>query len=397
MRFSKLLLLALLWFTPASAQLATTGAGSVGAAAGLPNFNNFTGSNLAQFVTASAAVAAQTRNGTIMAVGDSTTAGFVVGVGSNWYPLSWPVQLAALQGYATDSMMDNISGPTANFAALKTWDSRVTGTSANYAGSGNQSLSGQLWVPVSTTDPFIFTPANPIDTVEVRTAAFSGGSASPFLVNFDGGTNTVISNINATAILRTTILTTTLGSHSINLSTAVPANNSTQQFNSFVAYNSAVKKFNMLNCGLNGALVANFNSTAAAWNTLKVIQNWPPDLVIIMIGINDWVNSTVLATYTTNLNLIINAAKNGGSSVIVMSPPPSNSTVKSYAFQATYVAAMKAAAIAASVPFIDIWNLCGGTWNTGCPMSDNLHPTAPGYVQIAGYVQTALAPGFVSP
>jgi lysophospholipase L1-like esterase len=363
--------------------------------ASTPGFHNFTGSNLSQFVAASAAVAAQTRNGTVMALGDSTTAGADPALDSNYYATSYPVQLAALMGWATDSMMDNVAGNGASLASLQAWDSRLSGTAANWAGDGNQSLIGQLWQPSNTT-AFTFTPANPIDTVEIRTTAYAAGSTTPFLANFDGGTNTSISNVNATAILRTTILSTTLGSHAINLSVSSATGGGGQQFNSFVAYNSAVKKFNMLNCGSNGALVTNIVGSGVAWSTLNAITGWPADLVIIMIGVNDWVNGTSLSTYLTDLNLVIAAAKAGGASVIIMSPVPSQSTITAYAVQATYVATMRSAALAAGVPFLDLWHIAGGTWNTGIPMSDSLHPTVTGYGMIASLVKRGLQPGFRS-
>jgi hypothetical protein len=46
-------------------------------------------------------------------------------------------------------------------------------------------------------------------------------------------------------------------------------------------------------------------------------------------------------------------------------------------------------AAAANVPFIDIWGLFGGTWNSFA-MNDSLHPNQTGYALIAGYARTAI-------
>ncbi|TAI64099.1 hypothetical protein CWO89_20750 [Bradyrhizobium sp. Leo170] len=50
---------------------------------------------------------------------------------------------------------------------------------------------------------------------------------------------------------------------------------------------------------------------------------------------------------------------------------------------------MKSLAYAANVPFIDIWGLFGGTWNSSA-MNDPLHPNQTGYALIAGYAGIAI-------
>ncbi|WP_349644892.1 SGNH/GDSL hydrolase family protein [Bradyrhizobium sp. Leo170] len=66
-----------------------------------------------------------------------------------------------------------------------------------------------------------------------------------------------------------------------------------------------------------------------------------------------------------------------------------SSAGKPYPTQAAYVANMKSLAYAANVPFIDIWGLFGGTWNSSA-MNDPLHPNQTGYALIAGYAGIAI-------
>jgi lysophospholipase L1-like esterase len=73
-----------------------------------------------------------------------------------------------------------------------------------------------------------------------------------------------------------------------------------------------------------------------------------------------------------------------------MSGVPSEAGVyASYATQAAYVANMKSLAYAANVPFIDIWELFGGTWKSSA-MFDSLHPNRIGYGLIADYAKSAV-------
>ncbi|WJR76743.1 SGNH/GDSL hydrolase family protein [Bradyrhizobium sp. NP1] len=50
---------------------------------------------------------------------------------------------------------------------------------------------------------------------------------------------------------------------------------------------------------------------------------------------------------------------------------------------------MKSVAYSANVPFIDVWGLFGGTWNSRA-MYDSLHPNRTGYGLIAGYARAAV-------
>jgi len=113
--------------------------------------------------------------------------------------------------------------------------------------------------------------------------------------------------------------------------------------------------------------------------------------VIFQAGIiNDWDDAIPLSTVTSNMMAVINALKSVRCDVILMSGAPSQAGVyASYATQAAYVANMKSLAYAANVPFIDIWELFGGTWNSSA-MYDSLHPNENGYGRIAAYAKIAV-------
>jgi lysophospholipase L1-like esterase len=124
---------------------------------------------------------------------------------------------------------------------------------------------------------------------------------------------------------------------------------------------------------------------------LPAVAAISPNLVIFEAGIiNDWDDRIALSTVASNMMTVISALKSVNCDVILMSGVPSQAgDYPSYATQATYVANMKSLAYLANVPFIDIWGLFGGTWNSSA-MCDPLHPNQIGYGLIAGYAKTVV-------
>jgi lysophospholipase L1-like esterase len=279
------------------------------------------------------------------------------------------------------------------FGALVSETMAAPATSASQAPA--QQKGKLILLSISAAAPIFYATATEnVDTFDIYSpASNSVGAGSAMNANINGGSNTLVPSFNATSILNKVTLTAALGSNTLNFSFA----SGTGILMRYVAYNSAVKRFNLWNSGWIGATSSSFNQSFAGnhYLPLNAITDIAADLLIYMIGINDWNGGDVTAAFSTNVQAVITTQLATGGSIILMSPVPTNPG-PTYVRQAGYVAALKTLALSNHVPFIDLWNLAGGTWNNLIPMFDAFHPTGVGYGTIAGYVQQALAPGFKS-
>jgi lysophospholipase L1-like esterase len=149
-----------------------------------------------------------------------------------------------------------------------------------------------------------------------------------------------------------------------------------------ILYDSSHPEITVLNAGWSGAKATDVAAnTSKPWGTINAIGTYDPDLVVIDLGINDWVQGTSEADYKNAMQAIITAAKNAGSDVLLVVPVPSDGYPSQASFQ-TYIHDL---AITNDVPVIDFIGLWG-SWsaaNTNGWMSDALHPNATGYEQKA--------------
>jgi hypothetical protein len=232
-----------------------------------------------------------------------------------------------------------------------------------------------------------FTPTNPIDTIEVWYARSPEGGR--FSIDVDGLPPLAeIDCAGADAFLKATA-TCAPGHHTINLRRTTDS--SDVYLTGLRCFNSAIKEVSVYNLGGCRWGSGDFVVDGSPWNTLPAVAAIAPNLVIFQAGIiNDWDDRIPLSTVTSNMTTVIKALQSVNCDVILMSGVPSQPGVfASYPTQAAYVANMKAVAYAANVPFIDIWGLFGGTWNSTA-MNDSLHPNGIGYELIAGYASTAV-------
>jgi lysophospholipase L1-like esterase len=356
-------------------------------------FYNFTGQNLAHWVTARAAQMTGTANAKIVGYGDSTVTGYGAGTGTNGLvgakPSGWPNQLAAL--IASSSVSSAIGDGKIQGVTEAQYDPRYVLGSGWAPLVGLDILGGEFLTNTTANAVLSFTPTNQVDTFVIGYARSS--NSGNIDINVDGAATTTIGGVGSNAQLFGTV-TVALGTHTLNLVTKTGQS----YINSIYAYNSAAKEVSVLNAGFGGATSATLASTAAPWGPLLVLQASQiiPDLVVGENGlVNDWNGQTLSASQTNN-QAIITALKASGVSLILMSGPPSNPGVyASYAQQKQYVDQMKALAYSNNVPFINVWELMGGVWDT-TKMSDNAYPNAATYGIIAGWVNQALSQGFVS-
>lgn len=355
-------------------------------------FYNFTGSNLVNWQRASAAQQRGEANAIIGCLGDST----VVGQGaasnelaSNAKSMSWPTQLARLIPNGSWSSVwgdNNVSAAAGDVHAFDTRLQRAGWAIGNTRTSGT--LCGGFFHGLPSALSQSFTPTNPIDTIEVWYAR--SPESGRFTIDVDGGAPlATVDCTGADAFMKATA-TCTPGHHTVNLRKPTADSNDVY-LTGLRCVNSAIKEVSVYNLGGCRWGSADFVVDTYPWNTLPAVAALAPNLVIFQAGIiNDWDDRIPLSRVTSNMTSVINALKSVNCDVILMSGAPSEAGVfASYPTQAAYVANMKALAYAANVPFIDIWGLFGGIWNSTA-MNDPLHPNQTGYALIAGYASTAV-------
>lgn len=367
-----------------------------GAQPSIFGFSNFTGTNLAAWQAGQAAVAAGTRNAKMLCIGTSIT----VGTGSEGDPHinvldnGWPAQLFGLLPRAnwSTNMVNNEHGPIDQIAQC---DSRLGIDLAAWF-INDQCLGGQIF---STNAPgkFSFTPTEQFDTIEIDHPRVPDPSAGVISVAIDGGSVLATGDCHNAGgnVLGQIITTVSLGFHTIEIQLF---SGSAGGFTRITAYNSASKRVLIMNAGRVGTRVADWQGTLVPWYTIPRITSHASDLMTLMVNTNDWIPQTDIPTLMSQCQTILNAQFAGGGSAIIMTDTPTNPTVVSDAIQRVYCDAFRALAIANGIPFIDTWALLGG-WNLMNSRSqtfDNFHPNGAGYALVAGWVNQALAPGFVS-
>lgn len=167
------------------------------------------------------------------------------------------------------------------------------------------------------------------------------------------------------------------------------------------AWNSQSPSVVITNAGWPGSRLGDWsgaNSPASANNPLTAALAFAPDLYIIDAGINDWYHHTELSTFVSQINAFL-PALHAVADVLLVSGVPSNPGACSTCSQATqqaFVTAMKNAAAAHGIPFLDNWSRFGPWANnremySQNPIATDLHPGAAGYLHYAQPIGQVLA------
>jgi len=319
----------------------------------------------------------------VLCIGDSTTAG----LGSNGhayengYANSWPVQLAALlRSAGLNARADSFMGARYNVTPAEDaeYDPRLTFGGA-WGFGATSTLGGPAMYNAEGAGTLAFAPGVNTSALDVYYLSLNGlGSAT---VNVNGGSTLATVDMNQASAVRKQTVTATLGSNTWNI---VRAAGSAYMLGA-VARNAAVKQVSVVNAGWSSATTDNWNYTDTpqnVWNPLPAIQAVAPDLSIIGLGINDWLNTVDVEDYATRLGNVIDAAQASGD-VLLWTEVPSNTIL--LATMQEYVDAAKAVAADKGVLVVDTFAQFGSfsAANGLGWMFDDAHPTGTGYGVIA--------------
>jgi lysophospholipase L1-like esterase len=137
-------------------------------------------------------------------------------------------------------------------------------------------------------------------------------------------------------------------------------------------------------------------STTATWGTYSnqtnILYNLNPNLVIVSLGINDVANLVSAVDYTTRMGVITAQATARGANVLILGENPTFRT--GTAPDNVIQGAQKALAVAGGFDYINSVDRWGSytAANAAGMMSDTLHPSTAGHLDIADFVTQHLLP-----
>lgn len=322
----------------------------------------------------------------VLSIGDSLTAGRGSGSGAvqmdGARALSYPTKVRdALINWGFLASSESWAEAANTGGTLPAYDPRVT--LGGWA-TGAVGMGGQIITTAGAGAPFIFAPSIPIDTVELFLPTNGFGTGT---YQFDSGGSPVGFSEAGAASLQRVVATTTLGTHDIRMNWA----SGTIYQNPMLAYNSARKDFRIMNMGVRNSSTTNWLQQDAAWRPFPSIGSYLPDITTIMLGTNDGRTGgagTALATFSSNMQSLINKATAGGGKVALIVPPPWNTaTQDSGSF--TYAQMVSTYVTLAATNSCPIYrtDLLFGSWAAataaGYTFSDDLHYLASGYALMA--------------
>lgn len=353
---------------------------------------NYSSGSLTKFRTALAAMVAGSSFPKVLVIGDSTTAGAISDAAeANYRPNSYVQQLASLltyQGFTScmTNALGNAKGSQGANQGIGIWDGRLTGTGSFALNpNDNHGVGGLLLGTASAAaGTLTFTPGVSTDTCDV----YYYDQTAVFEINIDGEAALATVTGGGTNTCKKQTVTYAAGVHAINVVWVSGGIN----IGGFDAYTAATKQIHLLNCGQGSAKASTLASNSPNFAPGRWYAFIAPSLSIISLGINDWINSTAVATYSSSLQTIITNCLTSGD-VILMTPFPSATSQAALATQATYVDAMRTLAYTNNIPFIDEnANLGSKVAMTGNGYgSDENHPNYAGMTKIATDINAALA------
>lgn len=366
---------------------------------------NFTAANLPKWTAARARVKAGGADAQIDWMGDSVPAGIGANAGNSGWAGSKvnaaPAVLSrALQARGLNSRSDGIFGANnigsaANFLA---YDPRNTfGTGWTRYADVSAPNGDPIYQDNASTGTWAIVVGIPFDRMRVRYTQFS--AAGQLTVNVDGGAaltpdgsaNAYINGAGTPTSMQAATFTVARGTHTVNLQ----RNGVGGEFRvlSIEFWDSTTSTVRVLNCGLSGAASATWLSASVPTKIqshFTDVNAIKPDLSIIQLGINDWVNAVAVATYKSQLTTLVNAAKANGDVVLVV-PNPTNEATISLAIQSSFRQAIYDIA-GETTPVFDFMRLLG-TYTDGNALGkyfDTNHPNKIPYFDLGSQMAEAL-------
>lgn len=315
----------------------------------------------------------------ILCIGDSTTAGVysdsytsATGSTNQGGPNSWPAQLVKRLQAAGLPADYAFCLPGHGGNADSRWNINTWGYAAYGAGMNGVATAASAGLTSTVT------PTNVANTYVIYYYGDSG--TGTFTAQATGGTLATINTNQATPGFYSYTIT---ASASASTNTITLTNSSGTVFvGGIEAYDStAPNKIRVMGAGVGGSKATDWNNNGNP-GALNFIKGIAPDLTVISLGVNDGAVPDTTANVLAAVNGISAAAAASGD-VLLMSAVPHNSVTAVDGYNAAYLGTGK--------PYVDLqrrWGNSAQSW--GLITSDNTHPNALGYADMATAVSLAL-------
>lgn len=333
-------------------------------------------------------------NAKVAFVGDSTFAGIganPTGADSftNARAHSMPTQLAALLtagGLAAESDSFWCDAGNTSIADMEAYNPSIDVGGNWVRNAGTISLGGpslKNGEATADTTSLTFTPIEDVDSFDIYYIK-ANLSLGTFTVNIDGGATLATVNSNGTpeTIGKVTVGAANGGSVSVGAHDVRVQRNGTggniyiTAIDAYVAGQAPVRIWNM---GRRSSTTALWIAGTAGWSPRNAIAAVNPDLTVFCLGINDWLTSVPVATFSANAQTYIDAIPND---CIIGIPTPSSDGSASLAVQADFRAAIIQLGVDNNMPVFDFGGPLGGSYVDGNALGlydDLIHPNGDGY------------------
>lgn len=346
-----------------------------------------TGPSLPRWRKAKANVIAGLARARIVCVGDSTTAGIGAQDSTGRLAQSWTAIMSAMfTKFGLPNQFNSVMG-TGNIGAYATYNPKLT-QPAGWGASGSDTIGGPLFVNGSTTNGAVYTPTGNVDTIELYCQKNTGNGILSYQV--DAGGATQIDQNAADSISKTTIALGSLGAHTLTLARV---SGGIVNFYGLIAYDSTAKAVDIINAGRGSGTTTDLCVQTSSRSPIPALVNLAPDLVVFMMGINDYTPATLVtpAQFAANLLTLYNAWI-GTSDMLFVIPPPSAASRQSLDIQETYMGILRGFATANNCGVLDLrerW-LNYDTMNGYGYYFDTVHPNQLGYADMGMAISQAL-------
>ena len=333
--------------------------------------------------------------------GDSTTVGIgangVADGTANCREYSFVTKLSQILAakFAAKTANGNLfTGHNIAYDKYATYNPRAALTNVtinnSYTGGANSVFTNSG----GTGATIVYTPG--VGFTSITVYYIQGPGLGSFTTQIDGGSSLgTVSTANATKAIKSVTYTGLSGTASSNVTlTFVGAANSV--FIEGFTVGTGNSAINMINFGASGLKVSNFNDATDEWRSSYIPAALAPSVAFIQLGINDCKDSTVdAATYAANLTTMITTWKSAGVEVYVVGKLPSNPAYNAYTAvtrQNDLVDAAYSAAVANSVPFVDLYGYMDSyAYQSGMGMmTDGLHGNAGLYADEALFLANCI-------
>ena len=205
-----------------------------------------------------------------------------------------------------------------------------------------------------------------------------------FDIQIDSETAVNVGGTGADAIVSSTVMASSTGSHTLNVKNVATNNVIIMGVEPITGAAPGTGVY-LSEAGAPGSKVADWDDTSAPWAAGQQIwTTHAPDLTIITLGINDQINDTVPATFKTRYDSLVQTARGSGSVLCVVQ---AGATADTYAYDwRAYADAIHEVAADQGASVCDLRGLWGGDIDAQSGVydsGDNIHPNDAGHAAIA--------------